>query len=220
MPEQLFKYLPSEFVKRLVDRGDLLFRNLSYFRKIEERGRGDLLEGLHMDYPDHDITLDTLDGRVHWKGRAAYLNSIDSDRLFVFCLSEELSPHLYSEFSADACVEISDTTEFLLRTSGRISSQPRFSESGLLHDRVEYYRPNKGVERNVKDPRCIPFFKHEAYAHQREYRLAVALRRGLRLTQSIVNQQFTFDEEVTAGREAERHVFIGSLKDIVRIHRA
>ena len=217
---RLYKYMPESFIPQFIERGDLLFRNLSYFRQIEERGRSDLLEGLHMDYPDNDITIQTTDGRVSWKGRAAFLNSINTDRLFVFCLSEVLSPALYAEFNADACAEILDTVEFLQRCCHTVSAQPRFAETGLLHDQVEYYAPNKPAKRNVKDPRSIPFFKHEAYSNQHEYRLAVALRNGLKITQRIVNEAFTFDKEVLAGKPAHRHVFIGSIKDIVRVHKA
>jgi hypothetical protein len=172
-----------------------------------------------MDYPDNDITIENADGR-RWQRRAAFLNSINSNKLFVFCLSEVLSPSLYAEFSADSCVEILDLDEFFRRCRETISQQPRFSESGLMHDRVEYYAPGRPAIRNVKDPRCVPFFKHEAYSHQAEYRLATALRRGLQLTERIVSQKFTFDEETLASRPAHRHVIIGSIKDIAKVHKA
>jgi hypothetical protein len=217
-PTRLYKYLPSKFVQQFVERGNLLFRNLSYFRQIEERGRADFREGLHVDYPDNDITIQTLDGRVNWKGRAKFLNSIDPNRVFIFCLSEIFSPMLYAEFNTDTCVEILDPKKFLKRCNNIMFRQPRFSGSVLLHDRVEYYAPNKAVVRNVKDPRLIPFFKHETYLHQQEYRLA-ALHHGLQLTQRIVKERFTFDEEVTAGTPAKKHVCIGSISDIVKVHR-
>jgi hypothetical protein len=73
-PERLYKYLPLRFVESVVGRGDILFRNLAYFRKVEDRGRTDLLEGLHMDYPDNPITIDAAAGGRLWHGRAAFLN--------------------------------------------------------------------------------------------------------------------------------------------------
>jgi len=218
LPSRLYKYLPSAFVETLVDRGNLFFRNLSYFRKIEDKGRSDLLESLHMDRPDNPITLETPDGQVHWQGRAAFLNSINANRVFVFCLSEILSELLFQEFKADACVEIVDPGEFVRRCEATVHKQRRFSESGLLHGRVEYYAPNQPVRGDITNPRTIPFFKHQAYSHQSEYRFIVALKNGLQLTRSIVNDLFTFDEEIAAGIEASRHVFIGSIRDIVRVH--
>lgn len=217
-PARLYKYIPSAFVNKFLKRGDLLFRNLAYFRQIEEAGRGDLLEGLHMDYPDNDVTMSTADGRVRWQGRAAFLNSVDANKLFVFCFSEILSPALYTEFKADTCIEIFDPVALIRRCRGTIARQVRFSESALLCNQVEYYAPNKPVKRNTKDPSCIPFFKHEAFSHQQEFRFAAALRRGLQVTQRIVNEAFTFEEEVATGKAAYRHVVIGSIEDITRVH--
>lgn len=137
-PERLFKYLPRRFADVFVRRGLLLLRNLAYFRRIEEKGRADLLEGLHADYPDHDVEIRSVDGRAYSKGRMAFLRSINQDRLFVFCVSEVLDDNLFREFSADACVEIVDAAAFLARRSSVLGSQPRFSDSGLLHGRVEY----------------------------------------------------------------------------------
>lgn len=220
-PTRLYKYMPSRFTKGFLERGDLLFRNLAYFRQIEEMGRSDLLEGLHMDYPDNEVTIETTDGRVRWRGHAAFLNSINSSELFAFCLSESLSTKLFTDFGADTCVEILDPSEFLQRCRVTIARHHDLTESRLLHGRVEYYAPNKGVRMNVKDPRCIPFFKHEKYSHQcSEYRLAAARPRGLHLTQKIVSSTFSFDDEIAAGRPEYEHLFIGSLKDIAKVHKA
>jgi hypothetical protein len=217
-PSRLYKYLPSAFVETLVERGDLFFRNLSYFRKIEDKGRNDLLEGLHMDRPNNPITLQAPDGQVLWQGRAAFLNSINANGVFVFCLAEVLSESLFQEFEVNACVEIVDPGEFIQRCDATIRTQSCFSESGLLHGRVEYYAPHQPAQGDVTNPRTIPFFKHQAYSHQTEYRLAVAIKGGLQLTRSIVNDLFTFDDEVAAGIEDNRHIFIGSIRDIVKVH--
>jgi hypothetical protein len=64
----------------------------------------------------------------------------------------------------------------------------------------------------------IPFFKHEAYTHQREYRLAVALRGGLRIARQIIRDEYSFESEVATQAVAERHVFVGSLEDLARVH--
>lgn len=218
IPTKLFKYLPRKFVESVRERGDILFRNLSYFRRIEDIGRSDFLEGLHMDLPDNDITITAVDNGLSWKGRGAFLNSVNQDRLLIFCLSEVLSKDLYAEFEADACLEIVDPEELIRRCRRVVSRQRRFAESELLHNFVEYYAPNEPAVRNVKDPRQIPFFKHRAYSQQQEYRLALALRGGLSHTERIVNEQFTFDDEIAAGKPSHRHVFIGPIADITHVH--
>lgn len=215
---RLYKYLPSQFVDRFVSRGDLFFRNLAYFRKIEDRGRSDLLEGLHMDRPDNPITIETTDGRIRWEGTAAILNSIDPQKVFVLCLSELFCDSLFEEFNADACIEIIDSCEFMRRCQSTIGKQIRFAETGLLHNRVNYYAPNRAISHDVTNPRLIPFFKHEDYSYQNEYRLVVALKSGLKLTTRMVNELFTFDNEVSAGIPNFRHIFIGSISDIVKVH--
>lgn len=217
-PARLYKYLPSRFADGFVRRGDLLFRNLAYFRKIEDRGRGDLLEGLHMDRPDNPIAIEAVDTRVRWQGRGAFLNSIDPQRLLVFSLSEILTDSMFGEFNADTCVEIMDPPEFIRRCRIAVGRQLHFRDSSLLYGRVFYYAPNRAAPIDVTNTRQIPFCKHEAYSHQREYRLAVPLRGGLKLTRRIVNELFSFDEEIAASVPDERRVIIGSMSDIATIH--
>ena len=218
VPARLYKYLPSRFVDSFVKRGDVLFRNLAYFRKIEDRGRSDLLEGLHMDYPDTPITIRTVDGRLRWQGRAAFLNSINSQRLFIFCLSEIFDGSLFEEFRVDACVEIVNPPEFIRRCRVAVGKQFRFRDSSLLHGVTFYYMPNRPAPIDVTNPRQIAFCKHEAYAYQREYRLAFPLNGAFKLTRRIVNEHFSFDEEIAAGVSDERHVIIGSINDIATVH--
>ena len=171
-----------------------------------------------MDYPDNPIKIETTDSRVKWEGRAAFLNRVKTDKLYVFCLSQELNPALYAEFGADACIEITDAPEFLRRSERVIATQVRFAESGLLHGPVLYYAPNKPLDVDVTDVRIIPFCKHKSYSHQAEYRLAVATRGGLSLTRQIVNELYSFKEDVATGTDGNRHVTVGGIHDIARVH--
>jgi hypothetical protein len=218
VPLRLFKYLPSQYVGTFVGRGDFLFRSLSYFRKVEEKGRGDLLEGLHQDRPDEPITLEGVDG-FKWQGVASFLNRISAERVLVFCFSQNLTDSLFTEFNSDACVEILDPVELLRRCEATISRQQRFADSGLLKGWVEYYAPDRAAFRSISEPTNIPFFKHDSYMHQHEYRLAVALRGGLRITQQIVRDEYDFESEIETAVAAKRHVILGSIEDVVRIHR-
>jgi hypothetical protein len=210
--------LPSQFVPAVLKRGDLLFRNLSYFRQIEERGRRDLLEGLHRDYPDTPITIDFIGQDLRWEGRASFLNCVNADRLLVFCLSLELRQNLFAEFSCDACIQFNEPVEFVRRCAMAVGKQSRFAESGLLSGPVVYYAPNRNLDADIHDPKVVPFCKHELYSYQNEFRLAVALRGGLKLHQHIVNEEYSFEEEAQKGRPDHRHVFVGPLADIATVH--
>lgn len=108
----LYKYLPKEFAEVVLNRGELLFRNLTYFRQCEGRIRGDPWEGIHKDHPGTEITLKNLTSGGEMRGRYALLHSTDPDHIFVFCLSRNLDSKLISDFSATAVIEIYDPNEF------------------------------------------------------------------------------------------------------------
>ena len=73
---------------------------------------------------------ESLRTAFHYEG-AAFLNSINTDRVFVFCLSTKLDNSLSAEFDADVCVEILNTREFMERCERKVLKQKRFSESNL-----------------------------------------------------------------------------------------
>jgi len=178
------------------------------------------LEGLHIDRPDNPITLTLEDGKSFSYDGAAMINQIAVGRLFVFCLSTALQCSLFDEFKSDVCVEIVDPTEFFRRCERKVNREVRWHESGLLHGPVEYYAPNRPVVGNIKNPKCIPFFKHESYAHQQEYRLAASLAGGLRVQTSIILPAYDLQAETSRLISSHRRVRIGTLEDISVVHRS
>ena len=112
----LYKYLPSEFVNTVRTDGKLLFRNLSYFIKIEDKIRGDVLEGTHVDKGLSGDGFDvTLEDGMKLKGQH-FMNSIeDTNVTFVFCLSTVFDEKLFDEFECDACIKINNVVEFINR---------------------------------------------------------------------------------------------------------
>ena len=218
---KLFKYLPSEFVDKVVSKGDLLFRNLTYFRKYEDIRRGDPLEGFHRDNPDNDITLSCpKTGRILAKGDFSFLNSTNTDLIFVFCLSKSHKSFLYEEFEADSCIEILDTQEFVQKTRIAVKRLLSSHQTGLLYGDVKYYRENAPANFNIKDPKNLAFAKGCHYEHQEEYRMVFGTRKAFNLTQQIViNKRYDFLEEAKKGTQKEKHIKIGNLSDIVKVHR-
>lgn len=217
--QRLFKYLPSKFVDQVANNGVLLFRNLTYFRQFEGYQRGDPMEGFHRDNPDNEITLTNLNTGNIIKGDFSFLNSTDTDLIFVFCLSTELNQNLFKEFETDACIEIIDTDKFLKQTSFMVKSLSSFHESGLLHDYVRYYKENKPADFDIKNPQNLAFAKSTAYQHQKEYRLVFGERNAFKLTQQIVvNRRYDFREEAMKGTPKEKFVKVGSISDLVKIH--
>jgi hypothetical protein len=212
----LYKYLPFQFAEAFVKKGEVLFRTLSYFRRIEHSARGDEIEGVHVDAPDHDVTLETNTG-IRIVGPHRFLNSVDQERTYAFCCSQVFDSALFKEFDADSCVVITDPDTFFLRCATAARTPLPLDPPGLLHRAVAYFHPNKEAPLPVKDPRAIPFMKHFSFESQQEYRAVFARRGGFSLTQRIVKPAFSFADEIAAARSSQRLLRLGSLRGIAEL---
>lgn len=214
----LYKYLPSCYVKNVLEKGELLFRNLTYFRQYECEKRGDPLEGYHRDNPDDDIVIDNLSSGKKIKGDFSFINSTNSDLIYVFCLSQSLNSNLFNEFESDVCIEITDADEFIRRVRIAVKRLISLHKIGLLHAPVSYYAPNKPAEFNIKDPKELVFAKDNAFLSQDEYRLVFGTKKSFNLTQQIViNGAHSFREEAMKGIAKEKMIRIGNFTDIANV---
>lgn len=198
--------------------GRLFFRNLAYFKRLEDAARGDIAEGMHIDKPDTPVTIQTVDGRVKTSGQFAFHNEINHERVFAFCMSMNLEQRLYQEFKSDRCVEITDVPKFISRVKIGIRKSPTISKSGLLHGRIEYYRANQKIHANIKDPKRLPFLKPFDFDGQSEYRLVCAEKNGFKLKQSIVNELHNLIDDVAEMQDKHRYISIGKIYDISKVH--
>lgn len=217
MSGSLFKYLPRRFADRLVKRGDVMFRTLSYFRALEHGAQGDQVEGIHIDAPDQPPTLHNFTTGVQMTGPWGFLNSINQSRVYAWCCSTSLSLELFEAFDADACVEITDPTAFFLhcQTAARLAF--RIERPVLRHRRVEYWTPNREAPLNIKDPINIPFLKHDLFAPQAEYRAAFAISGGEALEQRVVLGHFDLAAEIADAPIAEKLLAVGKLTHVARV---
>ncbi|MEN6488183.1 MAG: hypothetical protein ABFD66_04760 [Smithella sp.] len=217
--KKLYKYLPSQFVNAVIQEGILLFRNLSYFRQHEDNRRGDPLEGFHRDNPDNDITAKNPSLGMAIKGDFSFLNSTNTDLIYVFCLSKALNQRLFNEFEADACIEIIEIEEFLKRTKIAVENLPSVHNSGLLSDSVNYYQDNAPAGFDIKNPKNLSFAKGIHYQHQEEFRVVFGLQNAFDLTQQLViNRMYDPLGEAKKGVPKEKQIKIGNMVDIARIH--
>src|SRR5438477_3606095 len=103
---KLYKYLPKEFAERLLD-GEVLFRNLIYFKRMETDPRNDIFEGKHVDAPDHDVEITVISTGRRIRGRFAFHNALDDmEKIFGFCTSLKFDADLRTKFGGE-CIEIS-----------------------------------------------------------------------------------------------------------------
>ena len=218
---RLFKYLPATFADSVVSRGNLLFRNLTYFRQHEGIRRGDPLEGFHRDNPDTGITItfNTTEKTVT-NGDLSFLNFTNTDLIFVFCLSTSLNEKLFEEFETDCCIEIFDVNELVRRTKIAVRKLLSAHHDGLRHGLVNYYADNAPASFDIHDPKVLAFAKGFSYQHQCEYRLTFGTKKAYSLTKRIVlNKSYDFVKEAQSGEAKEKHLQIGKISDISRIHR-
>lgn len=220
-PNRLYKYLPSEFLPNTVSKGEILFRNFTYFKQQEDKTRGDYLEASHRDNPDNDITITALKDGIPRNFDASFINSTDSDLIFMFCTSLEFSPKYFEEFNCDACIEITHPEEFCRRIRTAVKRKISTHKNGLLCGKVNYYRPNEPANHNVRDATVLPFLKDEIYSNQREFRFVFGVRKAFKLTQQIVlNKGHDFRAEALAGMAKSKSIKIGSIEDIAIVHRS
>ena len=217
-PKTLYKYLPSKYVEQVLNSGELLFRNLTYFRQHECEQRGDPLEGHHRDDPDKDIEITNLSTGQKIKGGFSFLNTTNTDLIFIFCLSKTYSDRLFEEFKSDACIEITDVTGLLKRTRIALRKLISLHPAGLLHNDVKCYAANQPAEFNIKEPKELAFAKDEAFRNQDEYRLVFGKKKAFNLEQKIVvNGQYDFREEAMKGTPMDKLITIGSIADIAAV---
>ena len=215
----LYKYLPAKYISAVLDNGEILFRNLTYFQQHEGKVRGDLYEGIHVDYPETDIVLKNNAGKSLAVERFSFLNSINPDTVFAFCLSKRFSKNLMNEFECDSCIEIFKPNEFIRRVRYRLASLISVHKVGLLAQSVHYYHPIKPAPFDTKNPIQIAFAKNEFYKDQEEFRLCFGTRQSFKLTQKIVLPQYNPHDEALKGQCKEKLIKIGALNDIANVIR-
>jgi len=219
----LYKYLPSQYADAFL-RGEILFRNLAYFKQLECKGRGDANEGIHRDRPEGGATIENLSAGGAVYGDFTLLNEIDSDLVFVFCTSKIFDKALFHDFDADCCIEINKPDEFARRIQRKVMSLVSTNKSvGSLRGPALYYDPGKKAEFDVKNPVNIAFAKNISYADQEEFRFAFGKGKksfcidplGVKI---VISKLYDFQEEAKSGTVAEKKLLIGSINDIARVH--
>jgi hypothetical protein len=219
-PQRLYKYLPSRFADDFVRRGIVLFRSLSYFRQTEDPERGDPFESMHVDRPGGGVSITNQRTGTVITGDFAFINRVQADLIYCFCLSRRKNPELFKQFQSDVCVEIKDVTEFHRRWRRAVNKLKSSAEWELLHGDVTYFRMDRASPIDVKNPRNIPFFKLEKFSHQNEYRLVTARRKALTLIQEIVDTpRYDFSEQARKFKNREIRFKLGNLDDITLMHR-
>jgi hypothetical protein len=216
----LFKYLPSKYLEAFIERGELLFRSLSYFRNYEQlQVRGDRHEGKRLFSPPQGLEITKTETGEKLLLPWAFEASVKEREIYVFCLSLHGTRALAEEFRTDACVEILDPVALLSKVRSALALRKWVRHGRLLHGRVDYYSPDEPPLAEWAVPERMVMRKTTAYTHQQEYRLAFA--RGDALKVNNVDTQITATPgavQATLEGHPEHVLKLGSLAKICRAH--
>lgn len=218
----LFKYLPSKYLGALVERGELLFRSLSYFRNYEElHVRGDRHEGKRLYNPSTGLEVTKAETGERIVLPWAFEASVKDRDIYVFCMSLRRSPDLATEFGTDACVEIQDPVAFLSKIRASLALRRWVRHARLLNGAVEYYSPSEPPLAEWAVPERMIMRKTTDYEHQQEYRIAFARGEALKVNNVETKITATPGElNPTLHGHPEHILKLGSIAKICRIHTA
>lgn len=167
------RYLPEQYALDLVNKGELLFRPLSYYRAVEDPVRGDKNEGVcSMEIKEtHSFSL-KINGSHEMPIEMEQLNKcvINTDDIFISCFS--LGENLYNKFTESCKVTIIDFDAFLKRLKESLKFIPN---SGLFHREVTY--KNRLTSDEAEDAE-VSFIKGLRFKDEQEYRFAFAIKSG------------------------------------------
>ncbi|MGM9514816.1 hypothetical protein ACS5PK_11230 [Roseateles sp. DB2] len=216
----LFKYLPSKYLDAFVGRGELLFRSLSYFRNYEElEVRGDRHEGRRLYSPPQGLAINNLTTGEKFNLPGSFESSVQDREIFVFCLAQECSTELASEFKTDVCVEIHNPTALLAKVRAALMLRRWIKNARLLHGRVDYYSPSEAPLAEWAVPERMVLQKTVDFARQKEYRLAFARGNALQLN-NVATQITTTPgaSQPTLLGHPEHVLRLGSLAKLCTVH--
>lgn len=215
----MFKYLPSKYVEAFVERGELLFRSLSYFRNYEElQVRGDPYEGKRLYTPASGLQITNSNTGEKLLLPSTFEASVKERDIYVFCLSQSGTSQLAEEFKADTCIEVHNPVALLTKVRSALALRRWVRNGLLLHGQVEYYSPEEPPLAEWAVPERMVMRKTSEYSHQQEYRLAFA--RGDALGVYNVTTQIKSRHDAiqpTLEGHPEHILKLGSLSRICRV---
>lgn len=219
--DRLFKYISSKYLDAFINKGEVLFRSLSYYSNYEEvQVRGDRNEGKRLFNPSAglEITKSGTGEKIQLHG--SFESTVQDREIFVFCMSKILSPALAREFKADICIEIAEPAYLIAEIRSALLRRKWVRKGRLLHGPVGYYSPETPPLAEWAVPERMVMRKTTEYAAQAEYRLAFARGNALQL-ESVVTQIKTAQDlrPPTLYGHPEHLLKLGSLKKHCKVHR-
>lgn len=171
----LIRYFSKANAQAFVERGEVLFRALSFFRDYEEDAgvRSDEHEGtlIHLPADGLRVTLTKTGESIALPHRLE--STAKEDQIFVYCMSTELSENIAQRFKAEVAVELLEPVKFLAKVRSALSLRKSLHVNKLVHNPIRYYEWHEPPIVDWALPEWIAMRKHKSFEWQKEYRFAV-----------------------------------------------
>jgi len=163
--DRLFKFSEKKYLEDALHKGNILIRPALEFRTMENdnaRQDDELKKSTFMSGAYTRVL--TMSGqRIPVIGNLT--RSVSTQNYYAYCISSEFDHGLYSDFEADACLEIHDVASFAQRIS--TAAEIVLPDWEFEHLSVQYFDPYEICKNEHVDPILSKDFR---FAYQKEYR--------------------------------------------------
>ena len=220
MKHRLFRYMSKKHAEAFVDRGEVLFRALSYYRDYEDKGvRSDEFEGTRVHRPREGLKLTKVSTGEVVSVPHTFESTVREDDIFVSCLSITHSDALAEKFDTKICVEILEPGKFLALIRNALVRRPSVKNKHLEYGLVKYYAPHDPPIVDWALPERIALSKPSTFSWQSEYRIAFAVNDAFRVENTHLRLVLPGDRRAPrATSHPERLFKLGSLAKLCKVH--
>jgi hypothetical protein len=218
----LVRYFSERNARAFVERGEVLFRALSYFRDYEDKGvRADEHEGTLVHRPSDGLKVTLVaSGESVALPQHRLESTAKEDKIFVYCMSTELSTSIAQRFEAEVAVEIIEPVKFLTRLRSSLSLRRCLRADQLIHQQVRYYEWHEPPIVDWALPERIAMRKPKSFEWQSEYRFAVPVRDAFRV-ENVSIKLVPLDAKRPPRTELHPQLLLklGNLSKFCRVHK-
>lgn len=182
LPKTLYKVLPLEYARALVDRGEMMWSTLTFFQNELDSTRGDPNEGSHRYFPVDglQVTRGERNGRPDHaqfalRGHGSQIKAFKCHHIFIYSttLDQKLA---IGDSATRACVEIFDPATFFQQIARAVATHRKARLDRLIHGEVRYWSPEDPPGDIWAFPHLLAMHKHDSHRDDQEYRFAFGTR--------------------------------------------
>ncbi len=226
LPTTLYKVLPAQYARRLLNVGEMMCSTLTYFQHELDPTRGDPFDGSLRYFPAEGLTVTRSErngrpdhARFTLTAHGNQFMATQSHHIFIY--STTLDARLAIGDEADrTCVEIFEPATFLHHVKRAVERHRKARAETVIHDQVCYWSP-ENPPREWALPHRLTMSKHEGYAPDQEYRFAFGTRGDVfdfeNVTGLIVPEGYKFPRLALEPQAHRMRLLLGPLADCCRL---